>query len=313
MNTRWGRLSLLLLSLAAGSHAAAAVTSSLSAGTLAASSDAGDPIAITCAGGNVLINGNDPDSGAAACPEVTSLVVTGGNLANVIDLGAVDATNFPNLEDSTINALGGDDDIFGSYVADRIDAGLGVDEIVGNEGDDLVIGGDGNDVFFGGDGDDVFTWNPGDDNDEFEGGAGNDLGLIVGGGAAETFPIAPSPLDPAAVRLQRTDPAPFFVDIRDTETLRVEGNDGDDTIDGSGLPVGMIALELFGGEGNDTLTGSDAADTLEGAPATICWTATTIPSAAPTRCAVAMATTPWSGIPARTMTTTSAGPATTSA
>ena len=530
MNSRRGRLFFLLL-LAAGSDATATVTSSLSAGTLTVSSDAGDAIAVICSGGNVLVNGVDPGSGAATCASVVQMVVNGDNLPNTIDLSAVNAVSFPQLTGSTINAQGGNDGITGSDFADQINGGLGDDNIVSGGGNDHVIGGDGIEVAELGDGDDVFVWNPGDDNDVVDGeegndtlqfngatvaeiysivpngnrvqlarnvanvtmdlgaveqinlallggadsvtlgdisdtslsvlradlaaaggtpdgladsltvdgsndadgytseliaggvalsnggralqvinadpsldtitvnalggndtldisgsanndnflvvnnagaisittpdsaalvplavealringldgddtinasvlpesfatlalvggngndtltggdgadlldggagndlldgddnpvgttdtvlggdgddtmvwkpgkdddinvgGPGNDLSLIVGGSAGETFSIAPSPPDANVVRLQRTDPAPFFVDISETETLRVQGNDGDDTISAIDLPAEMIALELLGGAGNDTLTGSDGADLLDGGP-----------------------------------------------
>jgi Ca2+-binding RTX toxin-like protein len=116
----------------------------------------------------------------------------------------------------------------------------------------------------GGEGDDTMVWNPGKDDDLNLGGPGNDTTLIVGGGAAETFAITLSPLDATRVRLARTTPAPFFVDIGETEILRVEGNDGDDVMNAATLPAGLITLELLGGGGNDSLTGSDGVDLLDG-------------------------------------------------
>ncbi len=62
----------------------------------------------------------------------------------------------------------------------------------------------------------------------------------------------------------RTDPAPFTLDIGTTENLVLNANGGDDIITaGNGL-AGLIQLTLDGGAGNDTITGGDGNDTLIG-------------------------------------------------
>jgi Ca2+-binding RTX toxin-like protein len=230
-----------------------------------------------------------------------SAVVRGGGVAEVfqiaVDPGEPDvvivertapAPFFVQIEPGTeilrVEGNGGDDTINAAtlpngLIALELFGGDGNDTITGGDGADLLDGGPGNDLLdgddnpvgttdtvMGGDGDDTMVWNPGKDDDVSIGGAGNDVALIVGGGVAEIFAIAPSPLDPAVVRLERTAPAPFFVDISETEILRVQGNGGDDTINAATLPAGMIALELFGGDGNDTITGGDGADLLDGGP-----------------------------------------------
>ena len=52
--------------------ASAAVNSSVAGGVLTVTSDAGDAITITSAGGNVKVNGADPGTGAVASNAITS-------------------------------------------------------------------------------------------------------------------------------------------------------------------------------------------------------------------------------------------------
>ena len=178
-------------------------------------------------------------------------------------------------------AAGGNDIVTASaglaaLVALQLNGGDGNDTIVGSDGADTIHGDAGNDAIFADDnpagttdlafgdaGDDTIVWNPGDDDDVNEGGDGNDTSVITGGGASETFTVNPVA---GRVRLDRTNPAPFFVDIGTTETLRVDAGDGDDVVTGTIGLAGLVALELNGGAGNDTLTGGDSADLLRGGP-----------------------------------------------
>ena len=50
------------------------------AGKLTVTSNAGDPITITCSGpgGNVQVNGGNPTTGAKACAAITAIQVQGG-------------------------------------------------------------------------------------------------------------------------------------------------------------------------------------------------------------------------------------------
>ena len=73
------------------------------------------------------------------------------------------------------NAIGGggNDNIQGNAVGNRMAGGMGADTILGIEGNDLLIGGAGNDELFGGAGDD--TLEGGDGGDTLYGGSGYDL------------------------------------------------------------------------------------------------------------------------------------------
>ena len=66
------------------------------------------------------------------------------------------------------------------------------------------------------------------------------------------------------MRFDRTNPAPFFLDIGTTENFVLNMNGGDDVFTaGNGL-ANLIQLTVDGGAGNDTITGGDGNDTLLG-------------------------------------------------
>src|SRR5215467_4315945 len=93
-------------------------------------------------------------------------------------------------------------------------------------------------------------WNPGDGSDLFEGGDGSETFTITANGSR--------------VRFDRTDPAPFTLDIGTTENLVLNANGGDDVITASNGLAGLIKLTITGGDGNDTLIGGDGNDTITG-------------------------------------------------
>ena len=73
--------------------AQAATSATFAAGTLAVSSDAGDPLALSCSAGNVQLNAA-PIAGPVACADVIRVEVTGGPGDNLIDLSAMLAADF---------------------------------------------------------------------------------------------------------------------------------------------------------------------------------------------------------------------------
>src|SRR5437763_9287149 len=105
------------------------------------------------------------------------------------------------------------------------------------------------------------VWNPGEGTDLNEGGDGTDTVEANGGNASEVFTAT---ANGARVRFDRTDPAPFSLDIGTTENLVLNANGGDDTFTaGNGLAP-LIQLTVDGGAGNDAITGGDGADVLLG-------------------------------------------------
>ena len=248
--------------------ASANVTATVTAGALTVTGQAGDGIAITCVANQVKVNGQDP-APATACDAITSIAVTGGDGANVIDLSGVtdrdDAVNtdYPAITSVTVDGGAGNDTITGSEHADTLRGGEGNDRIVGDE--NKAAGS--LDVFEGQGGDDTLVWNPGHDSDKMDGGDGADTIEVNGGGGGEQFTVKPS-ATAGRVQFDRTGPTPpgpFSLDIGTSERLDLNANGGDDSLTSdAGLDALGIKLDVDGGAGNDTLDGGDGADLIDG-------------------------------------------------
>ena len=176
-------------------------------GTLMVSTDTSDDVAITAdTGGNVLVNGVNPQTGPLSATAVLGISVTGGQGANDIDLSGVATADFTALTAGAIEVHGGDgtdtmtaSPLGGFYVGDHGDdvltGGLGDDTINGDDGNDTIdgnagadnlIGEDGNDVIDGGAGDDVISAGDGADQDLLIGHDGQD-DLDGQGGSPDTL------------------------------------------------------------------------------------------------------------------------------
>ncbi len=169
-----------------------------------------------------------------------------------------------------LNGGSGNDMLSGGSGGDTLSGGDDNDTLLGRGGSDLLFGGNGNDILTGGDGDDqVFgeagddrmIWNPGDDTDLFEGGDGTDTAEVNGGNGAEVFTAT---ANGARVRFDRIDPAPFAIDIGTSERLVLNMNGGNDSFSATGNLAALIGITVDGGTGNDTILGSNGADTLLG-------------------------------------------------
>ena len=182
-----------------------------------------------------------------------------------------------------VNGLGGDDSVsasdgVGAATLLSVDGGAGADTISGSDGPDLILGGEDNDVLNGGGGDDriaggpgsdtmngaagddTLVWNNGDGSDVINGDAGRDDVEVNGSPtAADAFTVLPNG---AQIKLDRTNLAPFTLDIGSSETMHANGLGGDDTINVG--DVGAYSVTASGGPGNDTLTGADSSDILLG-------------------------------------------------
>ncbi len=91
--------------------------------------------------------------------------------------------------------------------------------------------------------------------------AGKHLYHASGAGAGDAYTIA---ANGARVDFDRVNLIPFSLDIGTTEVLQVNGGGGHDTITGSNGLDGKIKLELDGGAGWDVLKGGDGDDLLTG-------------------------------------------------
>ena len=220
------------------------------------------------AAGRILIN-NGAVTVLGGIPTVanTDLIQLFGQAGN--DTIMLDEANGP-LPAAQLFGGAGNDTLTGGSANDLLFGQSGNDTLLGKGGNDQLFGGDGNDVLTGGAGDDqvfgqagndVMVWNPGDGTDLFEGGDGTDTAIVNGGNGAEVFTIT---ANGSRVRFDRTNPAPFSLDIGTTENFALNMNDGDDVFTaGNGL-ASLIHLQVDGGAGNDTITGGDGNDTLLG-------------------------------------------------
>src|SRR5262245_48360135 len=220
------------------------------------------------AAGHLLVNGGAVSiKGATSTVTNTKLITVFGLSGNdTISLnetnGALPRANlYGGSGNDTLTGGAGNDQLFGEAGDDTVLGKGGVDLLFGGAGNDTLTGGAGNDQVFGQAGNDRMIWNPGDGSDLNEGGAGNDTSEQNGGNVGETFTAT---ANGNRVRFDRTDPAPFFVDIGTTENLVVNMNGGDDSFTGSNGLATLIKLTVDGGAGNDTIRGGDGADMLLG-------------------------------------------------
>jgi Ca2+-binding RTX toxin-like protein len=183
-----------------------------------------------------------------------------------------------------MNAAGGDDSFTAEAGLDAlgfkldVDGGDGIDSLDGGDGADLISGGPGNDRITPDDnppntrddargdaGDDTIVWNGGDDDDLNEGGDGADTIEVNGANLPEEFTVKPSATAGRVIfdRLATPGPGPFNIDIGTAERLDLNTAAGDDKVTAD-PGFGNLALDVDGGDGNDILDGSDAADLLSG-------------------------------------------------
>ncbi|MEZ5843165.1 MAG: hypothetical protein R3D27_05455 [Hyphomicrobiaceae bacterium] len=140
--------------------------------------------------------------------------------------------------------------------------------ITGTSAADTIFGSDDGDTLDGGDGDDLIVGDTGDDT--LNGGDGNDR--IAGGPGADVIDGGPGARDAAdyigftgaiSVTLNGATNATVTVSGDENDTIRnienVYGGSGDDTLTGDGL-----ANTFIGGLGDDTLSGMGGNDVLDG-------------------------------------------------
>ena len=193
--------------------------------------------------------------------------------------------------------------LFGLEGADTLNGSTGNDFLDGGEQDDKLYGGSGDDTFDGGAGNDLLNGEAGNDTYIFRRGSGNDSVYVNDFSEGRTETLLLEGLNAGDIRLERWEkPAgstwagmDLRIVIKDTgESIRVNdhfGSDGNkiDVIrfaDGSSWnradiennvsvyngaydnnvirAVGEIAVQMYGQEGNDTLTGAGNDDLLDG-------------------------------------------------
>ncbi len=231
----------------------------------------------------VIWNNGDASDTVDGGADTDTLEVNGSNTAPdafVITNTKLERTNlvpftisFSNIERIEINGLDGDDDINASGLTNTtttltVNGGDGFDTIIGGSGKDMITGGSGKDTLIGGGGDDIINgdagddliiWNNGDNSDTVDGGDDTDLLQINGstGATGDIFTLNNT-------QFARTNLVPFMIDFSNVEMIQINGLDGDDNINASGLTNTAITLMVFGGAGNDTIAGGVGNDTLDG-------------------------------------------------
>ena len=156
--------------------------------------------------------------------------------------------------DVTLNGEAGNDDLTGTNDNDVINGGADNDRIVGFRG---------NDTMNGDDGDDTLIWNNGDGTDRMDGGAGNDVAQQNGANAGNDHFIVSA--NGQRVTATRDNLGPFFLDISTTETLQVNGQGGDDSVDVNNGLAPLIAVQVNLGDGNDSVRArNDSAQAIDG-------------------------------------------------
>lgn len=143
--------------------------------------------------------------------------------------------------DDTLYGGAGSDYLMGEAGNDWVYGGSGNDNLTGDDGSDRISGGYGNDTIYGGNGDDSLFGQSGDD--KLDGGAGADY--FVGGSGNDTADYS-------------TRTASVYVSLG---TRYEVGNDGEA---GENDNVLDDIETVFGGSGNDVLTGSSSANQLVG-------------------------------------------------
>jgi Ca2+-binding RTX toxin-like protein len=254
-------ITIAVVALLAPLASRAEVTSSVTSGVLEIAGDeADDRIEVTCAGGQVLVNGADPDTGQFACHDVRRIEVAAGRGDDVVDLGAVAPADFDRLVATHLRGGRGDDVIIGTPQRDVVLGGDGIERVVARAGRDRFLSGGEGSVFRGGPGKDFLDlrgpgrWNV--DGDRIVRVAGSvrvvrysSVRIIQWAGGS-----GPDEFD------GRTFGGRLWLDGGAGHDL-VRGGRGSDGIDGW---LGSDAL--FGGAGDDRLAGSNGDDRLRGGP-----------------------------------------------
>lgn len=219
-----------------------------------------------------------PEPPAPPVPPVTAQV------GDTIMTGAGNDTVIAGDGDDVIIANGGNESISGNGGNDSILAGSGADTIDGGDGDDTLDGQGGNDILRTGLGQDVIVWDgvP-DGTDVIESADGAQALIVNGTSGSDSFTVDSNGgflrVSSGAASITVSDvtnevsllagagtdtiTVSSLNDVRPV-SLVVDGQADNDTISATGSLIGSVILELNGGAGDDTITGSRGAETLDG-------------------------------------------------
>ncbi|HYE96906.1 MAG TPA: T9SS type A sorting domain-containing protein [Rubricoccaceae bacterium] len=248
------RAALVLTALLAPRLAAAQVSATVDAnGVLVVIGTSGhDTIAITCAGGDVKVNGQNPSTGAYPCHVLSGITVIGDTGNDTIDCSEVTSANGFALTRTPI-----------------FDGGAGSDTIIGTGFHDIIAGGSDNDTIDGRAGDDTCVWEPGEGNDFVEGGDGMNELEVTGTAANEGFHLFPGYLSGNPNRLDVVNFLPACCtgpSLNTVQSIIVHAGDGNDQLFSEGnlyrLPftLNQVILDGQGGSNWFQLNGTPGRD-----------------------------------------------------
>jgi uncharacterized repeat protein (TIGR01451 family) len=167
---------------------------------------------------------------------------------------SVEITAAPAESENGINGGAGNDTLTGGPGRDGIDGGDGNDVLHGGAGNDELVGGTGDDTLDGGQGDDLLHGGAGAD--ALSGGPDTDMAFYAFDGHTADITVT---LDDLANDGSAFDGPAGNRDNVETDVEGVDGGEGNDTITGDGADN-----TLAGFSGNDTLSGGGGDDTLSG-------------------------------------------------
>ncbi len=161
--------------------------------------------------------------------------------------------------DDQLYGAAGNDTLNGLAGNDLLDGGTGTDSLDGGSGNDTLDGGEGNDRSTGGDGSDLFTLNNSFGTDTIFGGSALDSAGDVINASAVTASVTLNFTGSEAGSIFTTGATANTATFTDIEQFVLTGQA--DILTAGSATTGVI---VDAGAGNDTMTGSNAADTLSG-------------------------------------------------
>ncbi len=240
-----------------GSSGNDSLTGGLGSDALDGGSGSADVVVETANVNLTLTNGGMTGLGTDVLTNIERAFLTGGAAANKFDASAF------TLGAVTLAGLAGNDTLFGTNLADRLEGGVGNDSQRGGLGSDTLIGGDGNDSLDGGDGGDSLNGGLGNDtllggadadfltgdlgNDSLDGGGGADRLIEAGNG---NFVLSAAKLTGLGTDL-----------LAGLEQASLSGGIGNNSLTVNGFSG---TVTLLGGDGNDTLVGGSGNEVLSG-------------------------------------------------
>jgi Ca2+-binding RTX toxin-like protein len=263
-----GAMGLVTATSAGSAHASTGAVFSLGVLTVLGDAQDNNIVISRDAAGKILVNGGAVPvlGGTPTVANTRTILVLGLDGNDTLTLNEANgalpkATLIGGTGNDVLTGGSGDDILIGQAGNDNLLGKGGFDQLFGGADNDTLTGGDADDKAFGEAGDDRMIWNPGDDTDLNEGGDGIDTTEVNGGNGAEQFTATPNG---TRVRFDRVNPAPFSVDMGNTEKLVLNANGGDDTFTGSNGLANLVQVTVDGGTGNDVINGGDGNDFLFG-------------------------------------------------